>query len=27
MMLVGITLFTGLSWFRVMDITGQITLG
>jgi len=26
MMLVGITLFTGLSWFRVMDITGQITL-
>ena len=27
MMMVGITLFTGLSWFRVMDITGQITLG
>lgn len=27
MMLVGITLFTGLSWFRVMDVTGQITLG
>lgn len=27
MMLVGITLFTGLSWFLVMDITGQITLG
>ncbi len=27
MMLVGITLFTGLSWFRVMDITGKITLG
>ncbi len=26
LMLVGITLFTGLSWFRVMDITGQITL-
>ena len=26
MMLVGITLFTGLSWFRVMDITGMITL-
>jgi S-DNA-T family DNA segregation ATPase FtsK/SpoIIIE len=27
MMLVGVTLFTGLSWFLVMDITGQITLG
>ena len=27
MMLVGITLFTGLSWFLVMDITGKITLG
>jgi len=27
MMLVGITLFTGLSWFLVMDVTGQITLG
>jgi len=27
MMLVGVTLFTGLSWFRVMDVTGQITLG
>ena len=26
MMLVGITLFTGLSWFSVMDVTGQITL-
>lgn len=26
MMLVGITLFTGLSWFHVMDITGKITL-
>ncbi len=26
MMLVGITLFTGLSWFYVMDITGRITL-
>jgi S-DNA-T family DNA segregation ATPase FtsK/SpoIIIE len=26
MMLVGITLFTGLSWFYVMDITGGITL-
>ncbi len=27
MMLVGITLFTGLSWFVVMDVTGKITLG
>ena len=27
MMLVGVTLFTGLSWFQVMDVTGQITLG
>jgi len=27
MMLVGVTLFTGLSWFRVMDVTGKITLG
>jgi S-DNA-T family DNA segregation ATPase FtsK/SpoIIIE len=27
MMLVGITLFTGISWFSVMDITGRITLG
>ena len=27
MMLVGITLFTGLSWFYVMDVTGMITLG
>jgi len=27
MMLVGITLFTGLSWFLVMDVTGKITLG
>ena len=26
MMLVGITLFTGLSWFYVMDVTGGITL-
>ena len=26
MMLVGITLFTGLSWFLVMDITGKVTL-
>ncbi len=26
MMLVGITLFTGLSWFLVMDVTGRITL-
>ena len=26
MMLVGITLFTGLSWFHVMDVTGAITL-
>ncbi len=26
MMLVGITLFTGLSWFYVMDVTGRITL-
>jgi len=26
LMLVGITLFTGLSWFYVMDITGGITL-
>jgi S-DNA-T family DNA segregation ATPase FtsK/SpoIIIE len=26
MMLVGITLFTGLSWFFVMDVTGKITL-
>ena len=26
MMLVGITLFTGLSWFHVMDVTGRITL-
>jgi S-DNA-T family DNA segregation ATPase FtsK/SpoIIIE len=26
MMLVGITLFTGLSWFLVMDVTGKITL-
>jgi S-DNA-T family DNA segregation ATPase FtsK/SpoIIIE len=27
MLLVGVTLFTGLSWFQVMDVTGQITLG
>ncbi|MGB5487713.1 MAG: DNA translocase FtsK 4TM domain-containing protein [Lysobacterales bacterium] len=27
MMLVGITLFTGLSWFVVMDVTGKLTLG
>jgi S-DNA-T family DNA segregation ATPase FtsK/SpoIIIE len=27
MMLVGITLFTGLSWFYVMDVTGRTTLG
>ena len=27
MMLIGITLFTGLSWFYVMDVTGRITLG
>lgn len=27
MMLVGVTLFTGLSWFYVMDVTGMITLG
>ena len=26
MMLVGITLFTGLSWFHVMDVTGAITI-
>ncbi len=26
MTLVGITLFTGLSWFHVMDVTGRITL-
>ncbi|HEY5776767.1 MAG TPA: DNA translocase FtsK 4TM domain-containing protein [Xanthomonadales bacterium] len=26
MMLVGVTLFTGLSWFLVMDVTGKITL-
>ena len=26
LMLVGITLFTGLSWFYVMDVTGGITL-
>jgi S-DNA-T family DNA segregation ATPase FtsK/SpoIIIE len=26
MMLVGVTLFTGLSWFHVMDETGRITL-
>ncbi len=26
LMLVGITLFTGLSWFYVMDVTGRITL-
>jgi len=26
MLLVGVTLFTGLSWFWVMDVTGQITL-
>jgi len=26
MMLVGVTLFTGLSWFHVMDVTGAITL-
>jgi S-DNA-T family DNA segregation ATPase FtsK/SpoIIIE len=26
MSLVGITLFTGLSWFHVMDVTGRITL-
>ena len=26
MMLVGVTLFTGLSWFRVMDLLGQATL-
>lgn len=26
LMLVGITLFTGLSWFNVMDVTGRITL-
>jgi S-DNA-T family DNA segregation ATPase FtsK/SpoIIIE len=27
MMMIGITLFTGLSWFHVMDVTGRITLG
>ena len=27
MLLVGVTLFTGLSWFHVMDVTGGITLG
>ncbi|GMR14592.1 MAG: DNA translocase FtsK [Gammaproteobacteria bacterium] len=27
LLLVGITLFTGLSWFYVMDVTGRITLG
>jgi S-DNA-T family DNA segregation ATPase FtsK/SpoIIIE len=27
MMLVGITLFTGLSWFHVMDLVGKGTLG
>lgn len=26
MSLVGITLFTGISWFHVMDVTGRITL-
>ncbi len=26
LMLVGITLFTGLSWFYVMDVTGRLTL-
>lgn len=26
MMLIGVTLFTGLSWFHVMDVTGRITL-
>jgi S-DNA-T family DNA segregation ATPase FtsK/SpoIIIE len=26
MTLVGVTLFTGLSWFHVMDVTGRITL-
>ena len=26
MSLVGITLFTGLSWFHVMDVTGRLTL-
>ncbi len=26
MMLVGVTLFTGLSWFHVMDVTGRITM-
>jgi len=26
MMLVGVTLFTGLSWFHVMDVTGAVTL-
>ncbi len=26
MLLVGVTLFTGLSWFWVMDVTGRITL-
>jgi len=27
MLLIGITLFTGLSWFSVMDVIGAITLG
>jgi S-DNA-T family DNA segregation ATPase FtsK/SpoIIIE len=27
MSMIGITLFTGLSWFYVMDVTGRITLG
>ncbi|MGD8385475.1 MAG: DNA translocase FtsK 4TM domain-containing protein, partial [Lysobacterales bacterium] len=27
MLLVGVTLFTGVSWFRVMDVTGGVTLG
>ena len=26
MLLVGLTLFTGISWFRVMDLTGKYTL-
>jgi len=26
MFMVGLTLFTGISWFRVMDLTGQFTL-
>jgi S-DNA-T family DNA segregation ATPase FtsK/SpoIIIE len=27
LLLVGITLFTGLSWFHVMDLIGKVTLG